>query len=133
VLLLERRLDAFERLASLLFLLERRLELGDPVLVLLLLLLLPVGRATQRTSRAVRRWLGACVERHKRAPLAQAQDVPADAQQGLDFAEQLPPRPVVELNEDDRVLLNDPDGLLLAVGAAVPAAGQVALRGGLEA
>eukprot|EP00160_Parvularia_atlantis_P003188 Unigene1265_Nuclearia_a/m.4022 Unigene1265_Nuclearia_a/g.4022 ORF Unigene1265_Nuclearia_a/g.4022 Unigene1265_Nuclearia_a/m.4022 type:complete len:457 (+) Unigene1265_Nuclearia_a:826-2196(+) len=56
-----------------------------------------------------------------------------DAQQRLDLAVELPPRPVVQVDEDLGVLLDDEDGVRLAVRAAVRAAGEVAAGDGLEA
>jgi hypothetical protein len=56
-----------------------------------------------------------------------------DAQERLDLAEQLPPGPLVQVDEHLGVLLDGADGLLLAVRAPVPLARQVALRRRLEA
>ena len=50
-----------------------------------------------------------------------------------DLAVQLPPRPLVEIDEDGGVALDDADGVLATVRAAVPLAGQVALGHRLEA
>ena len=49
------------------------------------------------------------------------------------LAVQLPPRPLVQVDEDHGIPLNDADGILTAVGATVAPAGQEALRNGLEA
>jgi len=55
-----------------------------------------------------------------------------DAEEGLDLAVELPPRPAVEVNEDLGVLLDDQDGIRLASRAAVGLAGEVATGNSLE-
>lgn len=72
----------------------------------------PAAKPT-RESRRTRRWRG--------------------GGNSTDLAVQLPPRPLVEIDENGGVALNDADGVLATVRAAVPLAGQVALGHRLEA